>query len=118
MSTAVLNPAPIMPACVYVRLKHETNLAAMTQELASLRFSIILLARWESSRGIDRESLAELRTELAELRTLYSDKIDEIAMTFSVQQAMDTKQNVERTVTVPADMVPPMKGTEQTQPHF
>jgi hypothetical protein len=118
MSTAVLTPAPIVPAAVYVRLKHEINLAAMTQELCSLRFSIILLARWEASQNLDKENLIELREELADLRVLYFDKIDEIAMTFGVQQAMQTKDTVERNVTVPKDMMPPMKPREQEQLYF
>jgi hypothetical protein len=118
MSTSVLSPAPIVPASVYVRLKHEINLAAMTQELASLRFSIILLARWESSRSVDKENLAELKAELTELRALYSETIDEIAMTFGVQQAMDAKANVERNVTVPKGMMPPLKKKEEEQLYF
>jgi hypothetical protein len=118
MSTAVLAAAPIVPASVYVRLKHETNLAAMTQELASLRFSIILLARWEASRAVDQENLVELRDELAHLRELYCEKVDDIAMTFSVQQAINAKENVERVVTVPNNMMPPMKRQEQEQLYF
>lgn len=115
MSTGVLNPAPIMPACVYVRLKHETNLAAMTQEVASLRFSIVLLARLDESRTVAKRDLAELRTELADLRKLYFDKIDEIAMTFGVQQAMDTKAEVERSVFVPEGIVPQLHSHESEQ---
>jgi hypothetical protein len=118
MSTSVLSAAPIVPASVYVRLKHETNLAAMTQELASLRFSIILLARWEASPNMDKENLAELRNELAELRTLYTDKIDEMAMTFSVQRAMDAKRSVERSVTVPKGIMPPLKEKAREQLYF
>jgi hypothetical protein len=118
MSTSVLTAAPIVPAAVYVRLKHETNLAAMTQELASLRFSIILLARWEASRSVSKENLAELRGELTHLRALYLEKIDETAMTFGVQQAIDTKEAVERTVTVPKGMMPPLKGKQQEQLYF
>ncbi|HUA93479.1 MAG TPA: hypothetical protein VL991_12980 [Terracidiphilus sp.] len=118
MPTAVLTAAPIVPASVYVRLKHETNLAAMTQELASLRFSIILLARWEASRAVDQENLAELRDELVHLRELYCEKIDDIAMTFSVQQAIDTKEKVEHAVTVPKNMMPPLKKKEQEQIYF
>jgi hypothetical protein len=118
MSTSVLDAAPIVPASVYIRLKHETNVAAMTQELASLRFSIILLARWEASRSVDLDNLAELRTELAHLRALYFDKIDEMAMIFGIKQALATKESVERTVTVPKDMMPPMKKKEQEQLYF
>jgi hypothetical protein len=118
MSNAVLTAAPIVPASVYIRLKHETNLAAMTQELASLRFSIILLARWEASRSVDQQNLAELREELAHLRELYLEKIDDIAMTFGVQQAIDAKENVECSVAVPKNMMPPMKKQEQEQLYF
>lgn len=118
MSTAVLTAAPIVPASLYIRLKHETNLAAMTQELASLRFSIILLARWQASHVVDQENLSELRDELAHLRELYCEKIDDIAMTFGVQQAIETKENVERKVTVPKNMMPPMKKQEQEQLYF
>ncbi len=118
MSTAVLTAAPIVPASVYVRLRHETNLAAMAQELASLRFSIILLARWETSGSVDRENLAELRDELAHLRGLYFEKIDDIAMTFGVQQAIDTKEKVERSVAVPKNMMPPTKKKAQEQLYF
>jgi hypothetical protein len=116
--TSVLNTAPIVPASVYVRLKHEINLAALTQELASLRFSILLLARWEASRSLDQDNLLELRAELKDLRALYFETIDEMAMTFGVQQAMDTKARVERTVIVPKGMMPPMKGKTQEQLYF
>ena len=40
------------------------------------------------------------------LRKHYGDKIDEIAMTFGVQQAMETQDEVERTVVVPRDVKP------------
>jgi hypothetical protein len=103
---------------VYVRLKRETHLSAMTQELASLRFSILLLARWERSRSVDQESLAELRDELDDLRKLYFEKIDELAMTFGVQQAIETRASVEHAVTVPKAMMPPLRKKEQEQLYF
>ena len=37
----------------------------------------------------------------ATLRRQYSEKIDEIAMKFGIQNAMDTKEEVERSVFVP-----------------
>ena len=43
------------------------------------------------------ERRAELRDELVLLRKHYGDKVDEIAMTFGVQKAMKTKEQVERT---------------------
>jgi hypothetical protein len=118
MSTSVLNPAPIVPASVHVRLKHEVSLSALTQELAGLRFSILLLARWEGSREVDADNRAELREELAHLRALYLDTVDEMAMAFGVQQAMQAKEAVEHTVTVPMDMMPPLKTRESEQLYF
>jgi hypothetical protein len=40
------------------------------------------------------------------LRKHYGDKIDEIAMTFGVQQAIETRDEVERTVVVPVEVKP------------
>jgi len=77
-----------------------------TEELAALRFSIILTARWEASEEESPEQRAELRADLELLRRHYGDKIDEIAMTFGVKEAMKTKDDVERTVVVPQDMKP------------
>jgi hypothetical protein len=90
----------------------------MTQELAGLRFSILLLARWESGRAMDAASLKGLRKELAELRTLYEDKVDSLAMSFGVQQAMETQRRVERSVQVPRGMMPPLRHQEQEQLYF
>jgi hypothetical protein len=118
MSTSTFTPAPIVPASVHVRLKHEISLAALTQELAGLRFSILLLARWEGSREVDAENRVELREELAHLRLLYFETIDELAMGFGIQQAMRTKEDVERTVSVPRDMMPPLKARENEQLYF
>jgi hypothetical protein len=42
-----------------------------------------------------------LGTELEQHRLRYSQKIDEIAMNFGVQQAMRAQDSVEREVTVP-----------------
>lgn len=44
-----------------------------------------------------------MKSELVWLRSQYLDMIDQIAMHFSVQAAMDVKQEVERGVTVPRD---------------
>ncbi len=55
-----------------------------TEELAALRFSIILTARWEASDDESPSVAPSLRGELALLRNHYGDKIDEIAMTFGV----------------------------------
>jgi hypothetical protein len=118
MPTSAPETVALVPASVHVRLKRETNLAAMTEELAGLRFSIILLARWEAACNMDPQSLAALRRELAELRRLYMDKIDALAMTFGVQQAMETKTTVERTVVVPKSMSPSLREQQQEQLYF
>jgi hypothetical protein len=81
-----------------------------------LRFSIILTARWADSDSESPDRRAELRADLAQLRKHYGDKIDEIAMTFGVDQAMKAKEEVERTVVVPRDIVTfetPSDGREE-----
>lgn len=80
-------------------------LAEETEELGALRFSIILTARWADSDSESPDRRAELRYDLALLRKRYSNKIDEIAMTFGVDQAMRAQREVERTVVVPRDPV-------------
>jgi hypothetical protein len=81
-----------------------------------LRFSVILTARWAASDSESPDRRAELRSDLALLRKHYSDKIDEIAMTFGIDQAMKAKEKVERTVVVPRDIVTfemPSDGSEE-----
>jgi hypothetical protein len=78
-----------------------TQLEASIDELASLRFSIILTARFVNSPSQTEGRREELSARLAALRRQYSEKIDEIAMTLSVQAAMDAKDKVERTVSAP-----------------
>jgi hypothetical protein len=77
------------------------NLATAREELASLRYMVILTARWESSDSLHAKRRAQLRSDLAQLRTSYSQKIDQIAMTFGIQQAMEAKEHVEHRITVP-----------------
>jgi hypothetical protein len=77
------------------------NLASAREELARLRYMVILTARWESSDSLDSRRRVQLRADLDQLRSLYSRKIDEIAMTFGIQQAMEAKEHVERSITVP-----------------
>ncbi len=106
MLHAPLDTATISPAFRYIRETREVLLAYETEELAALRFSIILTARWEASNDEAPERRAELRDELAFLRKHYGDKVDEIAMTYGIQQAMETKEEVERTIIVPRDIKP------------
>ncbi|HKN23011.1 MAG TPA: hypothetical protein VJX73_16415 [Terracidiphilus sp.] len=110
MSTELLH-APLHsslmgPASRYVKESREAMLAYEIEELGALRFSIILTARWEASDDEDPQQRAELRADLSLLRRHFSDKIDEIAMTFGVEEAMKAKDTVERTVVVPRDLKP------------
>lgn len=119
MSTHILH-APFAnetmgPASCYVRESREAMLAYETDELAALRFSIILTARWEAATDEDSEHRAELREDLALLRRHYNDTIDEIAMTFGVAQAMKTKEEVERSVIVPREMQSLPRGHNDRQ---
>ena len=102
---APLHSSLMGPASRYVKESREAMLAHETEVLAALRFSIILTARWEASDE-DLQQRAELRADLSLLRRHFSDKIDEIAMTFGVEEAMKAKDKVERTVVVPRDMKP------------
>ena len=103
---APLHPSLMGPASRYVKESREAMLAYETEELAALRFSIILTARWEASEDEDLQQRAELRADLSLLRRHYGGKIDELAMTFGVEEAMKAKDYVERTVVVPRDMKP------------
>lgn len=115
---APLDLATLGPASRYIRETSIELLDYETEELAALRFSIILTARWAASDDETPERRAELRQELALLRKHYGDKVDEIALTFGVQQAMKAQSQVERTVVVPRDLKPiPMKinGKDYTE---
>jgi hypothetical protein len=118
MSTHLLDAVSTGPASRFAREKQKTLLALNTGELAGLRFSIILTAKWEASASVDVERRGELRSELAGLRRIYSQKIDEIAMTFGVQNAMNAKEDVERTVAVPLVSIPLMTPAEDDQLYF
>ena len=110
-----LDPTTVGPASIYIRETRAELLAYEKDELAALRFSIILTARWESSDHESKERRTELRADLALLRKHYEDKIDEIAMTFGVEQGMKVKADVERTVFVPREVKPlgPMLDEER-----
>jgi hypothetical protein len=103
---APLDEAAMEPATIYIRETRDELLAYEKDELAALRFSIILTARWEHSGRETPDRRAELGADLALLRNHYEDKIDEIAMTFGVEQAMKVKAEVERTVFVPREVKP------------
>ena len=103
---APLDASLLGPASRYIRETREALLAYEGEELAALRFSIVLTARWEASEDESSEQRAELRADLELLRRHYGDKIDEIAMTFGVKEAMKAKEHVERTVVAPHEMKP------------
>ena len=103
---APLDNSLLAPALRHIKETREALLVRESEELAALRFSIILTARWEASDDESPEQRAELRADLKLLRRQYGNKIDEIAMTFGVKEAMKAKDHVERTVVVPHDMRP------------
>ena len=104
MSTNLLDPASISPGLRFLQERQQNLLAEAVEDLANLRFSIILTGRWESSASEDLERRIELRHELAELRRKYSLKIDHIAMSFGIHNAMIAKEEVERNAFVPRGM--------------
>jgi hypothetical protein len=103
MLTATVDRLSLSPGTTHLHDEEEVTLASVVEDLVRLRFSIILTARWEAGEDEDPERRAELRSELRELRTLYFDRIDEIAMRFGVQQAMDARDEVEHNVIVPRE---------------
>jgi hypothetical protein len=118
MSAHLLDTASFGPASRYVQEQQHASLSANTEELAGLRFSIILTAKWEASASADEERRNELRGELSGLRRHYSQKIDEIAMTFGVQCAIKAKEDVERSVAIPLGMKPLLTQDEDNQIYF
>lgn len=118
MSTAILDATSFEPAIRFIQDTPEAHLAAEIEELASLRFFIVLKARWEASGSLDLEHRDELRAELAHVRWLYLEKIDAIAMSFGVAQAMKAKEDVERRVSVPQGIKPPAQPPEHGQFFF
>ena len=103
MSLATVENLSLSPGTSHTCERKEAPLAGAIDELIRLRFSILLTARWAEGETEDPERCRDLRVELVELRKLYFDGIDEIAMKFSVQQAIDAEEEVERDVVLPRD---------------
>lgn len=103
MSASILDAPVAVPVTRYV----QEGLAACTEDLARLRFSIVLTAKWEASERGDALHRKELHTDLEQLHGLYFRKIDEIAMNFGVQEAMEAKEKVERAMSVPRGLKMP-----------
>ncbi len=95
MPVSISDAISTCPASRSEREKEETPLAAIINDLAVLRFSIVVTAKWEVAESEDAERRTELRTELSNLRHLYFEKLDQIAMTFGVGPAMKAKEDVE-----------------------
>ena len=112
MSQALLD-APARNVSVFPDPRH--NLAALTENMAELRFQILLTARWERSHQLGGDERKVLRGDLARLNKQYSDKIDEIAMRFGVQQAMKAQKEVEHRVQLPAHIAPSPRIRDRRQ---
>jgi len=106
MCNHTLDAVLIAPNCGCAPDAPKSTLAASIDDLAALRFSILITARWEESEDETEEQRVQLRDELNQLRILYYDKIDEIAMTYGVRPAMKAQQEVERTVILPRNEKP------------
>ncbi len=118
MSTAMVERTASCSVNSYTPSGKDTTVDFAIEELARLRFSIVLIARWEEAERGDAERRMELHTELARLRTHYFEKIDEMAMTFGVQQAMDAKEMVEHQVFVPRGAALPGSPDDEGTPIF
>lgn len=114
----MLEAASIDPAVANEDEQQNAMFAASAEELAGLRFSILLTAKWEASDTVTDERRAELRTELSNLRSLYLDQIDKFAMAFGVQSAIEAKEEIERSVELPDDMVTAMIPIEPEELYF
>ncbi len=115
MSTGILeapqteNVSPALP---------EDPLETRIEKLGEIRFILVLTARWEGSGSIARERRLKLRRDLARLRRQYTDKIDDLARSFGVQQAIDAKERIERTVKVPSGIPLPEVPADDEQGWF
>ena len=105
--TEAHDPSIAGPASRYVLEHQQASLSDEVEQLAGLRFAIVLSAKWENSGVLSGHARTELQDELRQLRSKFSDKIDEIAMKYGVQAAMVAQAGVEREVTVPKIMAPP-----------
>jgi hypothetical protein len=104
-----LTPAVLFidPDSRYAYDDAEALLTGSTEQLAHLRFTIILVACWEPSSSVTPQRRKELRAELTRFRNLYLGMVDELAMAYGVHQALKTRNYIERTVYVPTGMLPP-----------
>ena len=104
--TQTLDSTLAEPASRYVFDHQQAGLSGVVEQLAGLRFSILLSAKWLGSDVLTGHARTELQDELRQLRTRYSNKIDEIAINYGVRAAMLAQAGVEREVGVPKNMAP------------
>jgi len=90
----------IGPATRFVQEKQQEQLASDVEELANIRFSIVITSKWANSPDEEPERRRELRDELDSLRYRYYDKIDRIAMAHGVPEAMIARDEVESRITI------------------
>ena len=88
------------PATRFVQEKQQEQLACDVEELANIRFSIVITSKWANQPDEEPERRRELRDELDSLRYRYYDKIDRIAMSHGVSEAMIARDEVERRITI------------------
>ena len=108
--TAELDPSIAGPATRYAFHHQQAGLSGAVEQLAGLRFSILLSAKWLGTGVLTGHARTELQDELRQLRLQYSNKIDEIAINYGVQAAMVAVDGVEREVGVPKIMAPPLQS--------
>jgi hypothetical protein len=96
--------------------RRQASLSGVVEQLAGLRFSILLSGKWLGSVVLTGQARTELLDELRQLRLRYSNKIDEIAINYGVQAAIEAQEGVERQVTVPRHTTPP-RHRESTSIH-
>jgi molecular chaperone DnaK (HSP70) len=118
MSVFMSDAISTCPASRSEHEKEETSLAATINDLAVLRFSIVVTAKWEVAESEDTERRTELRTELSNLRHLYFEKLDQIAMTFGVEQAMKAKEEVEGNFKTSREIKPAMTPSDAGPLYF
>ena len=106
MSARTSNFNSLSSVADYMGDQQKDLFAAGAEELASIRLSILLTEEWAALETITAQRYSELRNELDTLRSSYHGKVDELAMTFGVQKAIEAKEEVERDVELPDDMSP------------
>lgn len=115
MSTYTCDVESIHSVAGCIEKQNKRLLALKRGELAGIRFLIVLTGKWEAWDSLPLGRRADLRTELFNLRALYLDKLDEIALEFGVQTAIEIKDEVEHTVAIPIDMTPAIMPIESEQ---